>query len=171
MYLVEQSFYLDEYIKHLIKGGYGWLVLLATIWSYGTALSIFQNYSLLYPFMISFYNGTEENNVVYSGSLYISESQKQKMGKKILFSKKQKSLDRFHVVRLGRFFLFASEHSCRLVRTGQNMSDRQFHLIAGPLRIGPHALLQASDPTAFSDLWSSVWDRSSVHLHVTRLLY
>jgi hypothetical protein len=32
------------------------LVLVATIWSYGNALALFTNYSLIYPYLINYYN-------------------------------------------------------------------------------------------------------------------
>lgn len=47
------------------QGGYGWLVLLVTVWLNGFTLSMWTTFTLLYPKLIEFYKGSEEHNVAY----------------------------------------------------------------------------------------------------------
>jgi hypothetical protein len=52
--------------EEFVEGGLGWLILLATIWSYGVIIGMQNNYSILYLELIQVYN-TTKHNVLYSG--------------------------------------------------------------------------------------------------------
>ena len=62
--------------KHVIEfkhkeGGWGWIVLLCVIWSYGLAVSWYTNFNLIIPHFINYYNQTEHYTVFYSGMFEI----------------------------------------------------------------------------------------------------
>jgi hypothetical protein len=49
------------------EGGWGWVVLLCVIWSYGLAVSWYTNFNLIIPHFINYYNQTEHYTVFYAG--------------------------------------------------------------------------------------------------------
>ena len=52
---------------NFIKGGWGWVVVVASTIIYGSGMSSWSNFFLFYPEFIEYYNATEKDNVAYSG--------------------------------------------------------------------------------------------------------
>jgi hypothetical protein len=81
------------------EGGWGWIVLLCVIWSYGLAVSWYTNFNLIIPYFINYYNQTEHYTVFYSGKFFVFKTFIEKYLLRSIFNIKN-GLDRFHLVLL-----------------------------------------------------------------------
>jgi hypothetical protein len=52
------------------EGGWGWIVVIATGYCFGTLMGMINNYALIYNEFDNVYNGTD-NHIFYAGMLYI----------------------------------------------------------------------------------------------------